>query len=353
MKREELVNSRWSIERAEAYMKRFGVIKGVNFIPSYCHSYIEMWHHFNETRICQELEYAKKAGFNSLRIFVAQCQWETRRELVISRLNRFLEICQHMGFSIMLTLQPNTCMIPGWTLEEDEDPFIISFRPGVHDGSWTYKGARIFDCTGQWEENREEVARFISEIVAQYGQDERVSFWDLYNEPWEANRPLVEMAFRLARMQNPIQPLTCCWRAWDLSDITSFHCYEKPGTPPRKQIMGVHYLSFEDEIARAKATGRPILCTECVARTFGNELDAFLPYYSRAHIGFYVWGLCAGSAQYHIPWEWPVGSPVPARWFQCMLYPDGEPFDKNEIALIRGFDFEDETDTSEPVSGIH
>lgn len=46
MKREELVASRWSLEKAKAYMEPFGVIKGVNFIPSYCYSYIEMWHHF-------------------------------------------------------------------------------------------------------------------------------------------------------------------------------------------------------------------------------------------------------------------------------------------------------------------
>lgn len=352
MTREDLVNSRWSIEKAEEYMKRFGVIKGVNFIPSYCHSYIEMWHHFNETCIRRELGYAKQVGFNSLRIFVAECQWETRREVVTSRLDQFLDICKEMGFSIMLTLQPNTYMIPGWKMDADEDPFITHLQPSGHDRGWIYKGARIFDCFGQWEENRDEVARFISEIVARYGRDERVAFWDLYNEPWEANRPLVELAFARAREQRPIQPLTCCWRAWDLSDITSFHCYEKPGTPPRQQVMGVHYLSFEDELKRACSTGRPILCSECVARTFGNELEAFLPYYSRAHIGFYVWGLCAGSAQYHIPWEWPEGSPVPRRWFQCMLYPDGTPFDEKEIAMIRDFDFEHETDDSEPVSGI-
>lgn len=64
-------------------------------------------------------------------------------------------------------------------------------------------------------------------------------------------------------------------RAWDISDITTFHCYEKPGADYHRQINGVHYLTFEEEMERARATGRPILCSECVARTFGNELEAF------------------------------------------------------------------------------
>lgn len=352
MSHDQLVSLRWNTERAAKYMEQFGVIKGVNFVPSYCFSYIEIWHHFNEIVIRRELGYAKACGFNSLRIFVAECQWETSKELVLSNMNRFLDITREMGFSIMLTLQPNTYMIPGWSLSENEDPFITCLQPGGHDKGWTYKGARIFDCKGLWEENRTEVERFIKEILTEFGKDERVSFWDLYNEPWEANRLLVERAFELGREINPVQPLTCCWRAFDISDIITFHCYEKPGTRPRQQLAGVHYLPFEDELARAKSFNRPILCTECVARTFGNEIEAFLPYYRQAKVGFYVWGLCAGSAQYHIPWDWPVGSPVPQRWFQCMLYPDGTPFDASEIDLIKAYDFDTEPEESEPVSGL-
>ena len=351
MTHEELKQRVWDIPRAEEYMKPFGVIKGVNFVPSYCFSYIEMWHHFDEPVIQRELLYAKNIGINSLRIFVAQCQWETRKDLVTTHLDRFLDICSRMGFSIMLTLQPNTYMIPGYVLDENEDPFQISYRPGVHDGSWNYKGARIFDCKGLWEENKEQIGLFVHQIVAKYGQDSRVSFWDLYNEPWEECRSLLEFAFSCAREENPMQPLSSCWRAWDISDITTFHCYEKPGAGYRNQLNGVHYLSFEEELERAKSTGRPILCTECVARTFGNELKDFLPYYSRNKIGFYVWGLCAGSAQYHIPWDWPLGSPVPKRWFQCLLYPDGTSFDDNEVKLIKEFQFEGPLQGCRLVSG--
>lgn len=341
MTHQELMDARWSIAQAEEYMKPFGVIKGVNFIPSYCFSYIEMWHHFKEDVIRRELRFAKRAGFNSLRIFVAACQWESRRELVKAKLDIFLDWCQEMGFTVMLTLQPNTYMLPGNDLRPDEDPVITSYQPGRHDGSWIYKGARIFDCVGQWQEDQEGIGAFVRDIVSCYGHDQRVHFWDLYNECHEGNVPLQEYVFACARSQQPMQPLTACWRALDISDITTFHCYETPGVeeldPDRP---GIHDMNFDGEVARAKAPGRPMLCSECVARTFGNELADFLPAFSREHIGFYVWGLCAGSAQYHIPWDWPIGSPEPKRWFQCMLYPDGTPFDPHEIELIKAYDFQ-------------
>lgn len=339
MTHEQLAASVWPVEKAEAYMKPYGAIKGVNYIPSYCASYIEIWHHFNEPVIQKELAFAKRAGFNSLRIFVATCQWESRRHLVKKNLDRFLDMTKEMGFSVMLTLQPNTYMIPYASLDRDEDPFVIDFKPGRHDGSWKYTGARIFDTEGKWEEDRAGIEAFVTDIVSCYGQDDRVDFWDLYNEAWESMKPLQDFVFACARKVNPRQPLTACWRAFDISDVTTFHCYVKPHAPLDPLLPGIHDMTFEDEVARAKACGRPTLCTECMARTFGNELEAFLPYYKEEKIGFYVWGLCAGTAQYHFPWDWPLGSPEPKRWFHCVMYPDGTYYDPKEIELIQQFDF--------------
>ena len=105
----------------------------------------------------------------------------------------------------------------------------------------------------------------------------------------------------------------------------------------------IHYpgLTFEQEVSRMVELGRPILCTEFLARTFGNELANVLPIYAEKHIGWYLWGLCAGAAQYQYPWGWPEGSPEPKRWFHCLLYPDGTPFDDSEVPLIQNFQYLD------------
>lgn len=45
-----------------------------------------------------------------------------------------------------------------------------------------------------------------------------------------------------------------------------------------------------------------MLCTECLALPFGNTPQTFLPFFSRYHVGWYVWGLAAGGhTQYQYP----------------------------------------------------
>ena len=120
-----------------------------------------------------------------------------------------------------------------------------------------------------------------------------------------------------------------------MSDIITFHNYTQPGKEPPYALMGS--LDFLSELERALSYGRPVLCTECLARTFGNTFESILPYFSENSIGFYFWGLCAGSAQYHYPWDWPEGAPEPRSWFHCILYPDGEPYRPQEILLLKNF----------------
>jgi hypothetical protein len=85
-----------------------------------------------------------------------------------------------------------------------------------------------------------------------------------------------------------------------------------------------------------------MICTEWLARPFGNTIAAVLPFFERYHIGWFVWGLCAvGPAQFQFPWGWPVGSPPPERWFHCLLYPDGTPYSAQEILDIHQFRYKD------------
>jgi hypothetical protein len=292
--REELRSLVWSKERAAAWMAKAGVIRGVNYVPAYCHSYIEMWHHYDAVRIRREVGWAKAIGINSFRIFVASCQWETCRGTVAENLDRFLDLCRDMGITVMLTLQPNLYSAPGFALGDGEDPFEISFSAGRHDKGWRYKGTA--SGLTHWAEKKEAVGNFVTDIVSRYGGDERVTFWDLYNEPWPDCLDILETVFMRARAAAPMQPLSSCWLSQDISDITTFHCYERPGAKANVQDSGCTFTPFDEELARAEATGRPMLCTECLARSFGNELAAFLPYYRARKVAF-TYGGCAREAR--------------------------------------------------------
>ncbi len=334
MDRTALKQARWPVERVEAYVKRLGVIKGVNYVPAYCYGYIEIWHHYDEATILRELDYACAIGINSLRIFVSTAQWQTHRDLVYANLERFLDACKARGLSIMLSLAAGTCIKKGY-VQQRVDPIIIRFRPGIHDRSWEFEGTD----RNAWKDSREIIKDFTRDIVTRYAKDDRVAIWDLYNEAPAERVAVVEDIFAIAREIDPMQPLTACWEALDISDVVTFHCYMDPTTNKPTFPMGGR-KTFDQEINEAMSMGRPVMCTECLGRTIGNELYKFLPIFAEKRIGFYVWGLCEGSAQYRFPWHWPEGSPEPKRWFHGLLYPDGTPYDESEMPLIQAFTYD-------------
>jgi hypothetical protein len=150
---------------------------------------------------------------------------------------------------------------------------------------------------------------------------------------------LLEKTFAWAREINPTQPLTAgvwgepSWLAvpdrigkisLEQSDVISFHTYDGP----EKTL----------EMVRGLAThGRPILCTEYMARGNGSTLEGILPVFKRHRIAAYNWGLVDGKSQTIYPWDsWTktyTGEPAP--WFHDIFRRDGTPFKGAEVELIK------------------
>lgn len=333
--REELIDARWSQETVHHYMERFGTVVACNYVPAYCYNYMQLWYDFREETIVRELDWAKEIGINSLRMFLPLFayqqggQWETVKE----RVRRFFVLAEERGMSIMMTFQPNYMYV-----EKQDEPYqpYVNFRPGRHINHWDYPNSAF----GQLSEHPElmpVVFAFMKDIMEEYAADARVIAWDLWNETWPEDRGCLEQMFAFARTLHCTQPLTACWEAFEISDIITFHNYVQPGRATRYPQKGS--LDFLPELERALSFGRPILCTECLARSEGNTFESFLPFFAEHQIGFYFWGLCAGSAQYHYPWDWPEGAPEPKDWFHCILYPDGTPYRDAEIRLLQQFRF--------------
>ena len=89
------------------------------------------------------------------------------------------------------------------------------------------------------------------------------------------------------------------------------------------------------QIAELKKLGRPVICTEYMARTRGSKFETHLPIFKEGHVGCYNWGLVSGKTQTIYPWESKQGAPEPQLWFHDILRSDGTPFDPQETALIR------------------
>src|SRR5258707_15574356 len=74
------------------------------------------------------------------------------------------------------------------------------------------------------------------------------------------------------------------------SDVISFHSYEKPD-------------ELERRVKGLQSYGRPLICTEYMARGNGSTFEGSLPVAKKYNVGAINWGLVAGKTQTYMPWD--------------------------------------------------
>lgn len=335
-------NNRWTPEEAQKWAATKPWLCGFNFLPSSAVNSTEMWQSstIDWKTIEKELALADKAGFNACRVFLQYLVWRKDGWKFMDNFRRFLTTATENGIYVMPILFDD-CAFAGL------EPYTGKQRPpvpGVHNSGWTPSpGPKIADRKTEWAQ----LKAYVMEMVGEFGADDRIVAWDLYNEPGagdreEKSRPLLDAAFRWARQAGPTQPLTVgVWRPFaapdsgracgllpidarslELSDVVSFHCYANP--------------AFTRKVVRElKKTGRPVICTEWMARKFDSLIETHLPIFRREHVGAFNWGLVQGKTQTFYPWGSPKGAPEPKLWFHDLFRKDGKPYRKKEIDCIK------------------
>jgi len=226
-------------------------------------------------------------------------------------------------------------------------------RPHVHNSGWVQApGAEILRDRSRWDK---EVRPYVVGVISRFRNDKRVLLWDLMNEPDNDNPAykatelpnkeevalqLLKQEWQWARSAHPSQPLTSgVWKGnWaadkDLteiqrfqlenSDVITFHSYDQPEVTKRRIESLRHY-------------GRPILCTEYMARPLGSTFTSILPLLKESKVAAYNWGFVNGKSQTIYPWDsWEKEySAEPAVWFHDIFRQNGEPYDPKEVQLIK------------------
>jgi hypothetical protein len=198
------------------------------------------------------------------------------------------------------------------------------------------------------------VRAYVQSVLRRFGGDSRVVVWDLFNEPdndyfyttedlpnkREVALVLLRKVFTWAREVNPGQPLTVgAWReSWgDTAKIGAIDRYALE----QSDVITFHaYSDSADVAARVNALtryGRPMLCTEYLARTYGSRIQTVLPLLASLGVGAYNWGLVSGKTQTIYDWSsWSKKQTAEPRiWHHDLLRWDGTPFDSVEIRVIR------------------
>ena len=313
---------------------------------------MEMWGaaSFDRATIARELDFAAGLGMNALRVFLHDLAWSADPAGFLARFEAFLAMAAGRGLAVMPVLFDDCWHEPG-----NPGPH-AGPRPGTHNSMWL-RSPGLQAARSQSEAGRLEA--YVRAVGGAHARDRRILAWDVYNEvgnfflphlssPVPARQvkllavglslylrpsptlPLLRAAFTWCRSEDPDQPLTSpLWfqrrglnrELIDLSDVVSFHNY-RPAAELARQI------------AVLEAEGRPLLCTEYLARPEGSRFESCLPVFETADVGCFNWGLVSGRTQTIFSWT-DRGIGEPALWFHDILRPDGSPFDPAETAALR------------------
>lgn len=343
--------TRWPAEKANAWYADLPWIVGCNFIPSNAINQLEMWQAdtFDPGTIQRELGFARDLGMNAVRVYLHDLAFASDPNGFLDRMEKFLQIASSLGIRTLFVIFDD-CWLPGPAPGRQPAPI-----PGVHNSGWVQSpGVKAAAALSE----RPRLERYVRSVLAAFGKDQRVLMWDIYNElgniflltlrrPWYVKWPLLlaqfprfELflpaamslcvdAFGWARDAAPDQPLTTSVyfpnprlnrQLLLLSDVITFHNYEKAE-------------SLEKQIRKLRATGRPLICTEWLARTASSCVESHLPIFKRERVGCFNWGLVSGKTQTIYSWDNPgVTDPV---WFHDLLHADGQPYSESEAAAFR------------------
>lgn len=343
-------STRWTEKKANDWYAQQPWLVGSNYIPRSAINELEMWQEatFNPEQIDQELGWAESLGMNTMRVFLHDLLWQQDADGFKKRIDQFLTIAAKHHIRPLFVLF-DSCWDPLPHLGPQHPPI-----PGVHNSGWVQSpGAVALGDLKQYPR----LKAYVLGVVGAFAKDERILGWDVWNEPGADNmgsyakeelkgkteRVLVLLpeAFEWAREVNPTQPLTsgvCCVdqspdgsRLGKIeqiqlreSDVVTFHNYSWP-----------EY--FKREIGWLKKYGRPVICTEFMARSVGSTFDTILPIAKEEKVGAINWGFVVGKTQTNFPWEsWehPYILQQPPVWFHEVLHPDGKPYRQAEADLI-------------------
>jgi hypothetical protein len=321
----------WSKEKANEWYANKPWYAGSDFISSTAINQLEMWQAatFDSATIDRELGYAESIGFNIMRVYLHHVAWKEDPEGFKQRMNNYLAIADkhHIGTLFVLfddcwneTCKPGTQPAP---------------KVGVHNSGWIRDPGKAYydDPTLVIV-----LGKYVKDILTTFKNDKRIVLWDLYNEPGNSgygdkSLPLLQKAFTWGRQVNPDQPLSA--GVWN-PDLKELNAYQL------KNSDVITYHNYNDEKAHAEAIdslkkfGKPLLCTEYMARTRGSRFDNIMPLLKENKIAAINWGLVAGKTNTIYAWDNPMPDGAePKVWFHDIFRKDGTPYREDEIKLIK------------------
>ena len=327
--------TRWTEARAKAWYARQPWMVGPVYVTSTAANQLEMWQSdtFDPATIDRELGWAETIGVNTVRVFLHNALWAEDSAGLLARMDTFLTIAASHNIRTFFVLF-DSCWRGLYKTGKQPAPL-----PGIHNSQWIQApGTLILQDPSQWPA----LKGYVQGVISRFGNDPRVVFWDLWNEPDNSgsNDPknkvalvaaLLPRVYAWAREVSPSQPLTCGLWSGDWSTPTDFNAVQSV-IMANNDINSFHKYDFIENfataIAQMKQYGRPVICTEYLARNIGCLFDTVLPLGRQQDVGMINWGFVVGKTQTNLPWDsaqhpYTDASAYGGTSFQIVVEPNG------------------------------
>ena len=321
----------WTAEKANAWYATHKWLTGANYIPANAINQLEMWQAatFDPATIDKELGWDETVGFTTMRVFLHSLAWKQDPEGFKKRIDQFLTIADKHRIQPLFVFFDD-CWNKEPRIGQQPAP-----KTGIHNSGWVQDPGQPASADTS---NFPGLEKYVKDILGSFAHDKRILLWDLYNEPGnsgkgDATLPLLTKIFEWARAVNPDQPVSAGLWDWNLtnlnvfqlshSDIITYHDYNE--LPMHQRVISI-----------LKASGKPLICTEYMARTRNSRFATILPMLKKENVGAINWGFTEGKTNTIYAWDTPTpdGS-QPVEWFHDIFKKDGTPYREDEVNLIR------------------
>jgi endo-1,4-beta-mannosidase len=283
---------------------------------------------FDGATIDRELGWAEDIGMNCMRVYLHHLAWETDKDGFKKRMGKYLEIADKHHIATLFVIFDD-CWNSTYAAGRQPEP-----KPGVHNSGWVQDPGELLARDASLEAILE---TYVKDILTTFKDDKRIVLWDLYNEPgWgDKNKslPLLQKVFAWARRVNPSQPLSVGVHDKNLVDLVKFQL-------ENSDVITYHNYAdlnnHQQAVDSLKRLGRPMICTEYMARSHNSTFKTIMPLLKANNIGAINWGLVAGKTNTIFGWGKPEPDVAePSIWFTDIFRKNGTPFSQEEIDFIK------------------
>jgi hypothetical protein len=292
-------------------------VKGAVFVPTKDVNEAQQWDEYDPVINDRELHYASVYGFNCVRVYLHYGIYLKKKETLLKDIEDFLTRADKYGIKTEFVFFDDCWNQPdkGMLSPDYKYPGPIF---GVHNSRWIVSPGE--DVRRHYAAHKDRLKAYVQDIVNAHKDDNRIAFWETYNEPSKSaeTRQLMKDSYDWIHETGTKIPLTATGERFSgdpYSDFKSWH----------------EYVNYD-------YTGAPdALCSECMNRS-GQTVPGIVEHF-KDKTGFILWEFGIGRDNCRFTWkenrEHPRQDETP-KPFHGVVYPDGHPWSIDDVKALLG-----------------